>query len=189
MNPRQDLRTGRSISRSRRVVLAAGLAACTLCALPAALLAVAAEPDGSIPEARSLTFMHGPVAISAQIGDGPFAGSTGDYDWYELTGLNGGWILAVDVNAEDFASTLDAIVYIYDSLGLLLATNDDFSSPNKDSFLEFVLPAGGTYYVVITASGCAPQMDPFDSSSGLCPPASHTQGPYQVVFGLSGVHP
>ena len=59
------------------------------------------------------------------------------------------------------AVPLDSVITLYDSFGLLLATNDDSllavldpgSTAAADSFLEYTFSAAGTYYIAVQSTG------------------------------------
>ncbi len=139
-----------------------------------------AEDDGSITLANPTGLTSGSVVTtSAEIGDGPFGATSGDYDHYSITGVAAGDLIFVDINADVLGSTLDSFVGIYDSTGTLLGTSDD-DGATFDSFLTFIAPAAGDYSVVVRGFGFGFQVDPFDSSSGS---GVGETGTYDVIIG------
>lgn len=134
------------------------------------------EDDGSLPQANATGVAPGATAAMvayAHIGDGPHgSGGTGsgDYDHYTVS-AQAGQMLTVGAAAVWLGSTLDTALGIYDSTGVLLASNDDqfdneVFGTYPDSFLRFLVPASDTYSVVVFGSGSGFQADPFDSASG-----------------------
>ncbi|HRX81115.1 MAG TPA: hypothetical protein P5307_18730, partial [Pirellulaceae bacterium] len=131
--------------------------------------------NGSLPDAI-LTKIDGlgAVTVDAFIGDGPFAASSGDYDWYKVDHIAAGQIITARIDAvtRTSGSTLDAVIGIYDEAGTLLAVNDD-DSVTTDSFLAFTTKNPGDYFVVVhgtkagaSATGADFQLNPSDSASG-----------------------
>ncbi|MCA9078759.1 MAG: hypothetical protein KDA93_27290 [Planctomycetaceae bacterium] len=140
-----------------------------------------AEDDGSIPLANATGLTSGnSVIASATIGDGPFGGTSGDYDHFSVTGVASGDVITVDIDAQSIGSSLDSFVGIYNSAGILVAFNDD--DDGLDSFLEFTAAAPGDYTVVVRGFGGIFQSDPFDSSSGS---GVASTGFYDVLIGLN----
>jgi hypothetical protein len=74
----------------------------------------------------------------------------GDVDYYVFTG-NAGDHIAADVDAQVIGSALDSYLFLYDSTGGELASNDDYDG--GDSYIEYTLPADGTYTLMVRASG------------------------------------
>ena len=125
-----------------------------------------AEDDGAIPLANATGLTTGNAVIaSATIGDGLFGASSGDYDFYVISGVTASQIILVDVDTP--VGNLDPVVGLYNSAGSLLAFNDD-DGVSFDSFLEFTAPANDNYFVVVLGFHFGPffQSNPFDSGSG-----------------------
>ena len=81
--------------------------------------------------------------------------SLGDVDFYAIS-LSAGQILAVDVDARVLGSNLDSVLGLFDRDGTtLLVQSDDDQAPGEsfslDSYLQFVAPANGTYYVAVSS--------------------------------------
>lgn len=135
------------------------------------------EDDGSITLANDLNGGLGGQfqLLGATIGNGPHgtAGTgTGDYDFYQLSGLKMGEIVTIYAQDPTQFNGLDPIVAIYDSLGNLLDSDDD-SGNFFDSSLVFTAPIDGDYYLMV--GGYNPGIavgdigfpgDPFDPTSG-----------------------
>ena len=69
----------------------------------------------------------------------------GDWDYYAFT-ASAGDLITVDIDARSIGSILDPFLYLYDTDGVTeLAHNDDYDG--FDSYLEYTLPADGTYYL------------------------------------------
>jgi hypothetical protein len=73
-----------------------------------------------------------------------------DVDYYAFTGNAGDQVVA-DIDAQVIGSALDSYLSLYDSNGIELANNDDHDG--LDSHIEYTLPADGTYYLLVQASG------------------------------------
>ena len=129
------------------------------------------EDDGAIPQANDVTgFDEGIIFVGecfGAVGDGPFAETSGDVDFFRTRPLPAGRILLVDF-ADIFgesANAGDLTIGIYDDAGNLLATGQDDpaqSGPESD-FFSIVVPEDGVYHVAV---GGAMPSDPFDSSTG-----------------------
>ncbi len=73
----------------------------------------------------------------------------GDIDYFSFAGSAHGTSV-VDIDAYNIGSSLDSVIYLYDTDGVTqLAYNDDWSWPNVDSRIEYTLPADGTYYLLV----------------------------------------
>src|SRR5215216_391802 len=106
------------------------------------------EPDDSIPTANPTGLNAGNVDVvfaSAQIGDGAFGTTTGDFDFYRVDAAAGSFITARTVSA---VFGLDTELRIYNSAGTRLAFNNDFDG--IDSFLQFAVPVSGAYFVAVS---------------------------------------
>jgi hypothetical protein len=58
----------------------------------------------------------------------------------------------VDTDAHAMGSKLDTVVRIFDSAGKQVASNDDYAM-GPDSFLSYVAPADGRYFIGISSFG------------------------------------
>jgi hypothetical protein len=128
------------------------------------------EDDGSIPLASPTPgFGDDIVWISecyGEVGDGPWAGTSGDVDFFQTRELPADRILIVDFIDFFEPSNAGALtIGIYDSAGNLLATgSDDPSQGGPDSeFFSIVIPEDGVYFVAV---GGAMPTDPFDETTG-----------------------
>lgn len=142
------------------------------------------EDDGAIPLAKitGLTPGRG-LRFTGSIGDGPFGGSSGDFDFYQISGLATGQLLTVDIDTP--IGDLDSFVTVWASNGDFLDANDD-DAVSFDSFLQFTVPAPGTYYVSVGSFLSPFPLDPFDSSSGS---GVGERGPYQLVLAVDRSNP
>lgn len=158
---------------------------------PPAVLPAAAEPDGSIPLARSLAVIQGErVSLSGRIGDGAFgsAGSgSGDYDLLSFPGTARQRI-DVRVRALGATSTLDPAVLLFDSTGRGVAFGDDTIRGgfyvSSDAELSFVLPRDDIYTLAVGGQDYDFSFglrDPFDPSSGS---GVTSEGDYELLFAL-----
>ncbi len=112
------------------------------------------EPNDSIAEASQTGIVdEGTITFRRQIGNGAFGQTTGDQDFYRFDAAANSTVI-VDINAQENGSVLDTTVLIYDGNGTLLARNDD--DPNTDtldSYLYFVAPTTGEFFVVVQGFG------------------------------------
>lgn len=69
-------------------------------------------------------------------------------DDFIFSGLSGDSVL---ISA--FSTDFDTYLHLYDSQGVLIARNDDFSAETSNSLIGLVLPAGGEYTVEVTSYG------------------------------------
>jgi hypothetical protein len=91
-----------------------------------------------------------PISYGTTLTD-PDICPAGDEDYYSFVGSAGDTIV-VDIDAWDFGSSLDPVLHLYDTDGVTeLASNDDYGS--LDSYLEYTLPANGTYYLKVRDFG------------------------------------
>ncbi|MDB5323084.1 MAG: hypothetical protein JWN40_4715 [Phycisphaerales bacterium] len=155
------------------------------------------EDDGSITLANATALTAGTVGrtvANGVIGDGPNGSGgtkTGDYDYYRISAATD-QLLTVNVDAG--AGALNPVVGIYDSAGSLLAVNDDEYSGTAygstlNSYLRFLTPASGSYFVVVFGSGSGPQSNPFNSASGG---GAASEGAYELTVVMESptiVHP
>ena len=108
------------------------------------------------------------------IGDNPDLDEFGaDVDLFRVELDAGQWI-TIDIDASELSSTLDSVVRVFDSAGAPVTVLDDQGVPqpvesddniapgesttvqnvisiNRDSFLTFTAPAGGVYYIGVSA--------------------------------------
>jgi subtilisin family serine protease len=89
------------------------------------------------------------IQIVGKIGDGKNGLRDVDMYWVEL---GAGKTLSVDTDAHALGSKLDTVVRIFDSAGNQLASNDDYDM-GPDSFLSYVAPADGRYFIGISSYG------------------------------------
>ncbi|MCL4201298.1 MAG: pre-peptidase C-terminal domain-containing protein [Pirellulaceae bacterium] len=133
------------------------------------------------------------------IGDNPALSRLGaDVDLFKVE-LNAGEVIAIDIDASEINSPLDSLLRVFDETGapVLLADefgvlqpleSDDDLAPgerallnndllyNFDSYLNFVAPAAGTYYIGVSAFGNG-VYDPRVAGSGR---EGRTTGQYQI---------
>ena len=96
---------------------------------------------------------QGDVPLPLQVG-APVTGQAIDLDnpvIYSFAG-NAGDTIVLDVTSDQ----IDPYVLLGDAQGNLLAENDDISSDNLNSHLEFVLPANGNYLVGVLGYSSGP---------------------------------
>jgi len=134
------------------------------------------EPNDSIASATIVGLVNGHAALSGFVGDG--ANTSRDVDMFAIT-VAAGRAITVDVDAGSLPvrSTLDSFARVFDAAGRQLANNDDFGG-SQDSYLVFVAPAAGTYYVGLSAYMNS-SYNPLTAGSGT---AGTTTGAYAVTF-------
>lgn len=122
------------------------------------------EPDDQISEAQLVDVRFGQqVSCLGTVGDGVYGTTTGDHDFYRISGVAEGETLTFDIDAHLFDSLLDSEIRLYDSAGVELARNDIVNG-DLDSFLELQAPAAGDYFLAVGTFGGF-LTDPFDGSS------------------------
>ncbi|MGI9242881.1 MAG: LamG-like jellyroll fold domain-containing protein [Verrucomicrobiales bacterium] len=167
----------------------------SIATLPAQVIQT--EPNDSIGTATPSTLTAGSsggVASIGNNGDGPYGPTTGDgtgdYDFFSVD-ANSGQIIVFDVNSNINGTAVDSLIGIYDSTGVLLASNDD-DGISRDSFIQFNVPADGTYYLVVgnwisgagDDAGSLPS-DPNTAGTGRGAPGGGIDD-YEVVILLDG---
>ncbi|MGO8751924.1 MAG: PPC domain-containing protein [Thermoguttaceae bacterium] len=102
------------------------------------------EPNDSPETAQRVTL---PVIVNGRV-DRP-----GDWDVFRFQGHAGQQVVA-EVLARRLDSPLDSVLELTDAAGKRLAFNDDYEDKadglhthHADSFIQFILPAEGTYFV------------------------------------------
>lgn len=122
----------------------------------------------------------GTLSFSAEsfIGDNPNVFSADDVDLIELR-LDPGDQITIDIDADEFGSTLDSVLRLFNSSGQEIALSDDDSAPGEeftfDSFIEFTASASDTYYVGISSYSNF-SYDPFVEGSGV----GESTGDYEI---------
>lgn len=131
------------------------------------------EPNDSTAQATPVVFSTSGRAVfeNALIGDGTQGGR--DVDIYRFTLTGPGLIVAtVDARSLPLPSTLDSVLSLYDSASLVpmnpvpVAINDNFNG--LDSRVEYFVPTGGVYYLVVSGFG-NDDFDPRAAGSGTDP--------------------
>lgn len=155
------------------------------------------EPNDSIGTATPSTLTAGSaggVFSNGNNGDGPYGpttgNSTGDYDFFSVP-ANASQEIVFDLNSNINGTEVDSLIGIYNSLGVLVASNDD-DGTSRDSFIRFTTPANDTYYLVVAnwirgANGDAGSLptDPNLEGTGRGVPGGGVDD-YEVVILLDG---
>jgi hypothetical protein len=120
------------------------------------ILAPFAEDDGSISLASptGLTAGNSVRINGAQIGDGPHGNTTGDFDFYSVTGVVAGQVITAAIDTP-FSGGVDSVIGIWSSTGTLLDYNDDFNG--LDSYLSFTAPTDGDYFISVQGYDSPPR--------------------------------
>jgi subtilisin family serine protease len=134
------------------------------------------EPNDAVATATAVALPGGAALVTGVIGDGGYG--TSDVDLFAVQ-LVAGAVLTIDISARQQAvsSTLDSFVRVFDGTGRVVASNDDFGG-SLDSYLSFVVPATGTFYVGVSSFGNS-GYDPLVAGSGS---PGATVGDYTVAF-------
>lgn len=155
--------------------------------LPPSLFTPRPEDNGSIPMASVVPIQPGEtLAAGAYLGDGPHGSGGsghGDFDFYRLKNVREGALIEVDIDAA-LGAFWDPLLTVWDSSGALIALNDD--DPREatlDSFLTFVAPEAGDYFIAVGSFQSPFPSNPFDSSSGF---GAGSEGGYGIFIGLEG---
>ena len=143
----------------------------------------ASENNGSIhlADETGLDEMFEQVVIQSEIGDGPNAGIS-DWDFYKVE-ARAGMRLIVDINTPIPFGDLDSYVVIYDANGNSLAESGE-DATSYDSFINFVVPQTGTYYICVGGYFAFIPIDPFDEDSPSVTGAIGSEGEYELVMSL-----
>lgn len=122
-------------------------------------LSATAEDNDTLATATALPIVAGrPSAYTASgnIGDNPALigfNAPLDVDLLQVQ-LAGGSTIRIDIDSDSIGTGLDSIVRLFDVAGNELAFNDDGAAPGEffsfDSYLEFTVPASGTYYIGVS---------------------------------------
>lgn len=139
------------------------------------------EPNDTLSTAVASGYSsayHTPVILFGRIGDNPGLDPGLDVDLFEFQ-LDEGDGVAIDLDAEqpgddggvgiESDATLNTYLSIFDASGKLLASNDDGVGPGEfpsaDSFMTFLAPSSGTYYLGVSSHANI-TYDPNHSGSG-----------------------
>ncbi|AFZ49599.1 Ig-like domain-containing protein [Dactylococcopsis salina] len=118
------------------------------------------------------------------IGNNPNLEEAGlDVDIFQVE-LDTNTRLTAEINTENFNSEFDSLLRVFNSEGEQLDFNDDESSENLDSQLEFIPTAPGTYYVGVSGLGNE-NYNPNTVSSGN----AGSIGDYEIELRLNEVTP
>ena len=121
------------------------------------------EPNDTIADATNTGLTGGPgqfvnAPIPGLIGDNPILITEvgRDVDMLRLDMGTGDRVI-VDIDSPD-GSGLDSILRLFDENGLELAFSDDNEAPDEevgtsDSYIDFVAPVAGTYFVGVSGAG------------------------------------
>lgn len=134
------------------------------------------ETNDTIATATPVAFSATGVATfkALSIGDGAFGAL--DVDIFRIDMPRGG-VITADINAKSLPtpSTLDSYLRLFNADGTELARNDQFDG--ADSFLDFFVTSGGSYYVGVSGFPNA-NYDPDLAGSGV----TQSKGLYDLVL-------
>ncbi len=142
----------------------------------------ASEDDGAIQSANAtgISQLFESVSVNSTLGDGPIPGF--DFDFYQLDATAGANII-MDINTPFPFDDLDPVVSIFDANGQVLDFNDDDGS-TRDSFLNFTVPADGSYFVCVGGWPAFFPANPFDSQGGSVTGLPGSEGDYELRVSL-----
>ncbi|WP_299415484.1 ELWxxDGT repeat protein, partial [Acaryochloris sp. IP29b_bin.148] len=119
----------------------------------------------------------GEFTFNGEIGDNPDVDTSGDVDLYTLE-LSAGTGVTFDLNTNNSDSFFDSILRVFDAEGNELAVNDD---AGNGSFIGFLPPADGTYYVGVSGFSNF-EYDPEVAGSGS---SNNSTGSYELIVTTS----
>ncbi len=132
------------------------------------------EPNDSTDTATRVVFdASGSASFAgATVGNGVFGNR--DVDLYRIDLARGGLITA-EITARRLASgsTLDSVLRLFNASGVQIAINDQFFQ--EDSFIDFFVSTGGTYYVGVSGFGNS-NYNPLVANSGT----TQSTGTYNI---------
>jgi FG-GAP-like repeat/RTX calcium-binding nonapeptide repeat (4 copies) len=145
------------------------------------------EEDGSIPSANPTGLNPGNVDVAfaiAQIGDGAFGTTTGDFDFYRVDAAAGSFITARTLSA---VFGLDSELRVYNSAGTIVAFGDDFDG--VDSFVQLPVVTAGPYFVAVSQFkvGNPNPSNPFVAGTGTGGPDVQPPNNYRVFINNDNV--
>jgi subtilisin family serine protease/subtilisin-like proprotein convertase family protein/uncharacterized protein (DUF2141 family) len=118
------------------------------------------------------------------IGDNPNVTPASDVDLIELQ-LNAGDLVTIDIDTNEFGSSLDSVLRLFDSTGTQVAVSDDAPAPGEwfslDSYINFTAPSSDTYYVGVSSFANF-NYDPFVEGSG----SGYSTGNYDIEIAVNG---
>ncbi len=147
------------------------------------------EPNDQLSEATQTCFAGGGCSsdyYSAAIGDNP---AYSDELWLDVDLYRVEFVseqnVNIDIGAAVYGSPLNSYLRVFDAFGFELASNDD-EAGTLDSFLSFIAPASGTYYIGVSSlnnNGYNPAM----AGSGAATAADDNVGYYYLeIYDVGG---
>jgi hypothetical protein len=117
---------------------------------------------------------------------------TGDFDFFKLSAAVG-QVITVDLKNNALNDDFDSLAAVYNSAGMVVASNDDAGGGSRASRLSYTAAATGTYYVCVSNWVDGPESnslprDPMTPGTGNGMPGG-TGGPYKVFIGLAVTAP
>ncbi|HVM38653.1 MAG TPA: M10 family metallopeptidase C-terminal domain-containing protein [Sphingomicrobium sp.] len=112
--------------------------------------------DRGLAEGRGGDSLFGREQVSHDLALGQAVssdiGTVGDNDWFRIS-LEAGQIIDFSARAatSQNGSLSDPIIYVYDSLGRLVGSNDN-SGSGKDASVRLQAASAGTYYIVVASA-------------------------------------
>jgi hypothetical protein len=149
-------------------------------------VASSVEPNDSIgqPSDTGLAAL-GSVTIDGLIGDGDFASTTGDYDFYRFHAAASEKV-TVDLDPLVFSSDLDGVLTLYDGAGQVLHMEDS-NAPGLPERFSYLTQSGGDYFV--TVSACVGDPPPYLTGQYRLTITTDAVGPGEVKSANLPVQP
>ena len=127
----------------------------------------AEEENDTIVEADIKGDMTPGVPIDANVGNGKWGASSGDYDWYRFDVTLPCSLITAKVQTDTIGSNLDAVVNIYDASCQILNQSihydvhpgDGMQDCPGDTICEWIVAIAGWYYVEVHGDGSTSQGD------------------------------
>lgn len=140
------------------------------------------ETNDSIFSANTIPFFQSSmITVHGAIQPQSFVSDVDLFGFFLL----GGQIVTCDIDAAISGSSLDSMLELFDESGNLVAISNDDVAPDdlsgsSDSYLTFMPPGDGYYYLGV--SGFGDYYDPFTAGSGI----GGSQGTYDLILVLYG---
>ncbi|MCA1993567.1 MAG: FG-GAP-like repeat-containing protein, partial [Coleofasciculus sp. S288] len=124
----------------------------------------------------------GTFSLMSEIGDNPNVAPASDVDFIEFQ-LNAGDRVTIDIDADEFGSSLDSVVRLFDSAGNELTFSDDHPAPGEaasyDSYIDFTASLSDTYYLGVSSYSNF-SYDPLVAGSG----SGYSTGEYELTIAV-----
>jgi hypothetical protein len=132
----------------------------------------AEEPNDTLLEAITKGNIALDTPINANIGNGAWGASSGDYDWYQFNVPTACSLVTARVQTDSVGSSLRAVANIYDASCAILSqaihydphTSDGIQLCPGDTIVEWIMAYAGDYYVEVHGDGTGSQFADCDKA-------------------------